>query len=100
MEILSGYHLTNIALHAVSGFLLFKVLRRILSGMIGVECDAKARDVTAFLIAMIWTVHPIHNAAVAYISGRADSIASLFALGAWLLVLRAREAIAGKRAAW
>ena len=93
-----GYHLTNVALHAVSGFLLFRVLRRILSGMIGAEGDVKLRDVTAFLIAMIWTVHPIHNAAVAYISGRADSIASLCALGAWLLVLRAREAIAGKRA--
>ena len=94
-----GYHLTNVALHAVSGFLLFRVLRRILSAMMGAECDAQSRNVMAFLIAMIWTVHPIHNAAVAYISGRADSIASLFALGAWLLVLRAREASGGKCAA-
>ena len=94
-----GYHLTNVALHAASGFLLFRVLRQILSGMTGAEGEGKLRDITAFLIALIWTVHPIHNAAVAYISGRADSIASLFALGAWLLVLRAREAIAGKRVA-
>ena len=94
-----GYHLTNVLFHALSGFLLFKVLRRILPGMLGGEGDANVRDVAAFLMAMLWTVHPIHNAAVAYISGRADSIASLFALGAWLLVLRAREVRGGKRAA-
>ena len=94
-----GYHLTNVAFHALSGFLLFRVLRRILPGLIGPECAPQVRDVTAFLIAMIWTVHPIHNAAVAYISGRADSIASLCALGAWLLVLRARTAVGWKSSA-
>ncbi|MEO7319542.1 MAG: tetratricopeptide repeat protein [Chthoniobacteraceae bacterium] len=93
-----GYHLTNVLFHALSGFLLFKVLRRILPGMLGAGVHANVRDVAAFLIAMLWTVHPIHNAAVAYISGRADSIASLFALGAWLLVLRTREVRGGKRA--
>lgn len=94
-----GYHLANVAFHALSGFLLFRVLRRILPGLIGAECDSQVRDFTALLIALLWTVHPIHNAAVAYISGRADSIASLFALGAWLLVLRAREAGGWKRGA-
>ena len=92
-----GYHLTNILIHAGSGFLLFRVLRRILAGLAdGTDesdgTNGKARDVCAFLIALIWMVHPIHNAAVAYISGRADSLASLFALCAWLLVSRAREA--------
>jgi tetratricopeptide (TPR) repeat protein len=33
----------------------------------------------------------MHSAGVAYISGRADSLASLFSLSAWLLVIRARE---------
>src|SRR5262249_740851 len=55
-------------------------------------------DLIALLIALIWVVHPIHNAAVAYISGRADSLAALFALGAWLLAWRAMDAqIAWKR---
>ena len=85
-----GYHLTNILLHAGSGFLLFRVLRRILPGLMD-GLDEKTRETGAFLIALVWTVHPIHNAAVAYISGRADSLASLFALGAWLLVSRAWE---------
>ncbi len=94
-----GYHLTNILLHAGSGFLLYCVLRRILSGLVdGADRSSKTNyDVTAFLIALVWTVHPIHNAAVAYISGRADSLASLFALGAWLPVSRALESVSRSR---
>jgi hypothetical protein len=37
-------------------------------------------------------VHPVHSAAIDYISGRADSLAFAFSAGAWLLVLRARIA--------
>ena len=37
-------------------------------------------------------VHPVHSAAIDYISGRADSLAFVFSAGAWLLVLRARIA--------
>ena len=44
----------------------------------------------AFLISGLWMVHPVHSAAVDYISGRADSLAFLFSAGAWLLVLRGR----------
>ena len=46
----------------------------------------------SLLVALVWTVHPVHNAAVAYISGRADSLAALFALSAWLLLLQALDA--------
>ncbi len=94
-----GYHLTNILLHSVSGFLLFKVLRRILPPMLEDTGGPGLSDGISFLVSMIWTVHPIHNAAVAYISGRADSIASLFALSAWLVALRAQDLRGGKRAA-
>jgi tetratricopeptide (TPR) repeat protein len=89
-----GYHLTNVLLHALSGFLLFRLLRRILPGLLDSVDRSRASitDAMAFLIALVWTVHPIHNAAVAYIAGRADSLASLFALSAWLLVRQAPEA--------
>ena len=91
-----GYHLTNILLHTASGYLLFRVLRRLLAGLLdGTNAtdgsNAVTRDAGAFFISLIWTVHPVHNAAVAYISGRADSLASQFALAAWLLAWRARE---------
>jgi tetratricopeptide (TPR) repeat protein len=88
-----GYHLTNIVVHSLSGLLLFFLLRRLLPALLaGVESvEARLVEMFALFIALIWTVHPIHNAGVAYISGRADSLASLFALSAWLLVIRARE---------
>ncbi len=90
-----GYHLTNVLLHALSGFLLYRVLRRILPGLLNLAADPRAVlvETTSFLVALVWTVHPIHNAGVAYISGRADSLASLFALSAWLLILRAPLAL-------
>jgi predicted membrane-bound mannosyltransferase len=53
-------------------------------------------EASALLVAVLWTVHPIHNAAVAYISGRADSLASLFALSAWLLI----ERVPNERRKW
>lgn len=90
-----GFHLTNLLLHGVSAFLLFVLLKRILPNLLagqGAEHEAilgQSRGI-AFCVVVVWAVHPIHNAAVAYISGRADSLISLFALAAWLLLLRSR----------
>ena len=87
-----GFHLTNITLHAVSGVLLYFLLRRLFASLFVARLAASLRAAAAFLIALLWTVHPVHSAAVDYISGRADSLAFLFAAGAWLLFLRAGEA--------
>ncbi len=82
-----GYHLSNILIHCTAGFLLWRLLRAILPA---IASDTAAWvEGAAFLVALVWTVHPIHNAAVAYISGRADSLATLFAAAAWLSFLRA-----------
>ena len=89
-----GYHLTNVLLHCTSGFLLYLLLRRLLPALVG-EGGSRHLRLIALLVAVVWTVHPVHNAAVAYISGRADSLASVFALSAWLLALRARTATRG-----
>ena len=95
-----GYHCTNILIHSLSGFLLFLLLRRLLPAL-GLRPSGSDRlpgqdrpsgpDFFSLLVALVWTVHPVHNAAVAYISGRADSLAALFALSAWLLLLRALD---------
>lgn len=88
-----GYHCTNVLIHSLSGFLLFLLLRRLLPGLMPKTAEGTRLrfDIAALLLALLWIVHPIHNAAVAYISGRADSLAALFALSAWLLLLRAME---------
>jgi tetratricopeptide (TPR) repeat protein len=99
----AGYHLTNIALHATAGFLLCVLLQSLLPAILKRDAPALVgrSSVTALFIALLWVVHPVHNAAVAYISGRADSLAAVFALLAWLLALRAEEArTRGSRAAW
>lgn len=83
-----GFHLTNILLHLAAGLLLYRLLRQILRSHHTISPDVSST--VAFLVAAIWMVHPVHSAAVDYISGRADSLCFAFAAGAWLLVLQAR----------
>jgi tetratricopeptide (TPR) repeat protein len=82
-----GYHLSNILFHAASAVLLMLVLRRCLKELVSKEGSPIFSEGAAFSIAIVWAIHPIHNAAVAYVAGRADSIAMMFALGGWLLFL-------------
>ena len=82
-----GFHLSNVLCHAGSGVLLFLLLRRLLRGF----GHGQLSSTIAFFAALAWVVHPVHSAAVDYISGRADSLAFLLACAAWLLFLRGRE---------
>jgi Flp pilus assembly protein TadD len=96
-----GFHLTNVLLHAASGVLLYFLLRQLFASLflrrvsIGVRARALRRlpwiSLAAFFVALIWAVHPVHSAAVDYISGRADSLAFLFASAGWLLFLHAQR---------
>jgi tetratricopeptide (TPR) repeat protein len=91
-----GFHLSNILWHVASGILLFLLLERVLAGLLENRGAAVGgRPIfagAAFFVALLWVVHPVHSAAVDYISGRADSLAFFFSCGAWLLYLRARTA--------
>ena len=87
-----GFHITNVALHALAAWLVWRLLSRLLIGLAGGNAGGLALAVSA-----VWLVHPIHNAAVAYVSGRADSLAAVFCAAAWLLWLRAREADGARR---
>jgi len=93
---LYGFHLTNLLLHIASGLLLYLLLGKLFSSLRGVEADngnSSARSLGAFFVALLWIVHPVHSAAVDYISGRADSLAFFFACAGWLLFIRARKSI-------
>lgn len=92
-----GFHLTNVLLHIGSGILLYTLLRRLFRAADSNQSNAAFMSLLAFGVALLWIVHPVHSAAVDYISGRADSLAFLFACGGWLLVLRAREVRPGFR---
>jgi protein O-mannosyl-transferase len=89
-----GFHLTNVLLHLGSAILLYFLLRRLLPRLRSPSSwrpRESFQTATALLIALVWVVHPVHSAAVDYISGRADSLAFLFATGGWLLFLRGSE---------
>jgi Flp pilus assembly protein TadD len=69
-----GYHLTNVFLHLLNGFLLFLVLQRMTraawqSGM----------------VAALFLLHPLHVESVAWITERKDVLSTLF----WLLSILA-----------
>jgi tetratricopeptide (TPR) repeat protein len=95
----AGYHLSNLFWHIGSGLLLYLLLQRLLGAKGvrgGLERGAQApraviSSAAAFFVALLWMVHPVHSAAVDYISGRADSLVFFFACAAWLVYLRGRE---------
>jgi protein O-mannosyl-transferase len=96
-----GYHLSNLLWHIGSGLLLYLLLQRLFRSIVTrslKERTGAARDQpasmlsgAAFFVALCWIVHPVHSAAIDYISGRADSLAFFFACSGWLLYLRARD---------
>jgi protein O-mannosyl-transferase len=104
-----GYHLSSLCWHIGSGILLYLLLQRLLrlvapsclAENLGAVGDKPGRRLSAaaFLIALLWIVHPVHSAAVDYVSGRADSLAFFFACSGWLLYLRARE-VSKKASRW
>jgi len=72
-----GYHLTNILLHVICAVILFWFLLNVL--------PSKA---VALVTALFFVSHPIHTEAVAYISGRAESLAAIFALGSFAFYIK------------
>lgn len=96
-----GFHLSNVLWHVLGGCLLYRLLKQLIGSVGGTfhDGDAKAPgigsavilDLAAFFAALLWLVHPVHSAAIDYVSGRADSLACVFACGGWLLYLRAGE---------
>jgi tetratricopeptide (TPR) repeat protein len=71
----AGYHLTSVMWHIAAALALLLLSVELLRSF-GVE--ERKRRLIAFLVAVVWGIHPIHNAAVAYVSGRADPLAATF----------------------
>ena len=64
-----GYHLFNVILHCANVVILFSLILR-LTGLVMVAGTG----------ALLFAVHPVQTAAVAYVSGRKDELATLFIL--------------------
>ena len=86
------YHFTNIILHAAAALAFFFFAEELL-GLFDIESNK--RRTIAFFAALVWAVHPVHNAAVVYISGRADPLAALFGFVGLYLILRSGDVSGG-----
>src|SRR5215470_2341682 len=58
-----GYHVVNIAVHAVATLLLFGIVRRTLLRSLDAPALHRAlpADWFAFFVALLWAVHPLHT---------------------------------------
>lgn len=75
-----GYHLTNIALHYIAAVLVFFLL---------VLLGQNLR--VAFLVSLIFGIHPAATESVSYISGRAEILAAIFILISLNLYIKFKE---------
>jgi tetratricopeptide (TPR) repeat protein len=71
----AGYHLTSILCHAGATLALLLLANELLRGW---NIEERKRRWIAILATLVWAVHPVHTAAVAYVSGRADPLAAMF----------------------
>jgi protein O-mannosyl-transferase len=76
-----GFHLSNVLAHALASVCVFWLARRLIS-----------EDVVALASGVVFALHPVHSESVAFISGRTDVLATLFALAAVLAYARSRAA--------
>ncbi|MDB6146580.1 MAG: Tetratricopeptide repeat protein, partial [Spartobacteria bacterium] len=79
------YHFTNIALHAAAAVALLFFSEALL---IAFGLDPRKSWWIALIAASIWAIHPVHSAAVVYVSGRADPLAAIFGFVGCYLGLR------------
>ena len=84
----SGYHLSNLILHAANAALFYLVSLRLLGGRRG----------AALLAALLFSLHPLRVESVAWVSERRDLLSGLFFLLSILAYLRAQQQ--GPRGRW
>jgi tetratricopeptide (TPR) repeat protein len=71
----SSYHLFNILIHAITGILVFLVIRRLMEWA---GAGETSRTPFAAFGAFLFLLHPLQTESVAYISGRSESLCGLF----------------------
>jgi protein O-mannosyl-transferase len=76
----TGYHATNIGLHALNAVLVLLLLRRLGLG-----------PVAAWVCALLFTLHPMQVESVAWITERKNVLSGAFYLLAFLLYIRYRQ---------
>jgi len=68
-----GYHLTNVILHVLNVLLFFILARKVLAKL-------KIDSTVAFLLALVFALHPVHVESVSWVAGRTDILVTFFSL--------------------
>lgn len=76
-----GFHLTNVIIHTIAALLLLMILIKIFG-------EFKFGMMSALLSALIFAVHPVHTEAVSWISGRTDSLTTMFFFLSFLFYIK------------
>src|SRR4051794_7722095 len=80
------YHVTSVLIHAGAAIALWLFAEALLEAF---GCEKRRAQWIGWIAALIWAIHPVHTAAVVYVSGRADPLAALFGFtGCYLLLAR------------
>jgi len=80
------YHFTSVLWHSLAAVALLLLAEELLS-IFGIE--RRRCRLIALVVALIWSIHPVQSAAVAYVSGLADPLAATFGFLGLFLLLRA-----------
>lgn len=73
----TGYHIVNVLLHTITVVLLYRVF-----------ISLRLKELQAFLLTLIFAVHPVLSQAVAWIPGRNDTLLAIFVLAFLLSAIR------------
>jgi tetratricopeptide (TPR) repeat protein/4-amino-4-deoxy-L-arabinose transferase-like glycosyltransferase len=92
-----GYHLFNVALHALNVLLLYGLVRRTLRLPSVAQRFAAASRPLAFAVALLWAAHPLATAAVDYVSQRSELLTAACYLLTLYCLVRSSE---GRRWVW
>src|SRR5438874_600358 len=84
------YHVMSLIWHSFAAIALFLFAEEFLS-IFGI--DRRRCRLIAWAVALIWAIHPVQSAAVAYVSGLADPLAATFGFLGLFLLLRASRAL-------
>ena len=76
----AGYHVVNLAIHALAAWTLFALVRRILLRPNLRERFGTAATPLALAVSAIWAWHPVQTEAVTYLTQRGESLMGLFYL--------------------
>jgi tetratricopeptide (TPR) repeat protein len=93
----TGYHVTNIVLHALAALALFGVIRRTLRRPSLRERFGAASLPLAFGAALLWSLHPLQTESVTCVIQRTEVLVGLFYLLTLYLFIRAIDEPKKKR---